>query len=259
MQTSVILTIVCVSLAITGKAEDSQKAEARNNHTLTVQEKLKGFESGSVTLEEMTEDGGAPLRQEIIRYYTNDTSRVSVKAKLVVSRCFAMEHDFQTAAQLAEQYAAVYTNDYRGWRILGGASYMLDRNERAFDAYKKAVALGDETSYAPLAGSALDLNRLDAVREIVPQLLRIKNSQDPPKFVKLDIVGVLAIYARKAEDKDVFLKALEGEKFQDILSRDDVAAAVDKTCQHFQSIEVDAICQKVHEAAVLRKDSGPLK
>lgn len=253
MKTRAPLIIVCVCLAIIGEAENSPEVRERSKQTPSVEDKLKGFENRSVSLEELTEEGGAPLRQEIVRYYTNHINRVSVKAKLVVSRCFALEHDFQSAAQLAEEYIAVYTNDYRGWRILGGASSLLDRNDRAFEAYKKAVALGDETCYVPLAGAALDLNRLDAVREIVPQLLRLKTSKEPPKFVKLEIIGVLALYARKAEDKDVFLKALDGEKAEDILSRDDIAATVDKTCQKFQATEVEAICQKVHEA-VQRKN-----
>jgi tetratricopeptide (TPR) repeat protein len=241
----IAIGIGCACFAILSGAEES-KLPQQNQSKLPIQEKLKAFENGTIGLEELTEDG--VLRQLMICYYTNHPENVSIKAKLAVSRSFVMEHDFQRAAQLAEEYVAVYSNDYRGWRLVGAANSMQNRSDRAMEAYTRAVALGDETCLSSLAAAAVEAHRLDVVRGIVPQLLRQKQSVGPPKFVKLEILGTLSFYAEKVGDKATFVKALEGEKAEDILSRTDIATQVDETCQKLQAAEVEVLCRQIHEA-----------
>lgn len=238
-------------------AAEAKKSEQAERQPDQIEAILRECAEGSRKLQDLYTDDNAPLRRRIVSYYETNTSRMPVRHTLVVGACMGKDGDFQRAAELAESYVAVYSNDWRGWQMLGSASYMLDRNERAFSAYKKAVALGEDTCYAPLAVVALDLNRLDAVREILPQLLRIKNSEEPPKFVKLEIVAALSVYAQRAHSKEVFLKALEGLKVEDILSRDDIAAAVVKACQEFKAAEVQDICQKVDDAMRRKRSAQP--
>ena len=180
MKPTLIFAIVCVFFTTLVETVKSQETRKRSKDAPSVAEQLTGFENGSVSLEKLTEDGGPPLRQEIIRCYTNNPNRVSVKMKLVVSRCFGMEHDFQRAAQLAEAYVAVYTNDYRGWRILGTASMMLNTNDRALKAYMRATKLGDETSYSSMAGVALELNRLECGARDIASTGKIKGLERAP-------------------------------------------------------------------------------
>jgi hypothetical protein len=144
---------------------------------------------------------------------------------------------------------AIFTNDYRGWRILATASVMLDDNHVAFDALKRAVTLGDQTCYVPLAATALKLNRVETVRDMLPNLLKIKKSTGPPKFVKMDVVAVLTTYSLKTGEKDVFMRAISGELVEDILERDDVTACVSKACKSFEVPELDQFCRELHEAA----------
>ena len=122
-----------------------------------VKQKLEAFEKGTITLEELTGSSGNEGRQEIIEYYLLHTNSVSIKAKLPISRCFASFDKYKEAVQLAEEYAYVYSNDWHGWKILGGANLALGNYAAAVEALTNSAKLGDEYSYAPLVFAALKI------------------------------------------------------------------------------------------------------
>ena len=63
----------------------------------------------------------------------------------------------------------------------------------------------------------------------------------------------LALYAFKADQEAVFVKALEGMTAEKLLSRRDVAMAVRWGCEKFTTPEAQLICKKLQEA----NDSRP--
>ena len=228
----------CVKVA----AEPLTKAESAD-----VQKKLEAFEKGTVQLFEIS-DSEEDWRKTIA-YFRSNTNAVSLKSKLVVSRCFALAGQFPQAASLAEEYVKVYSNDFRGWRILGGASCETKSYPQAVWAYTNAVMLGAEDCYVPLTAAALKAQRFDIIKDIVPHLLILKEASRTEQDDKLSIVLVLTVYSLNTDQSDVFFKAVEGFEAKDILARDDVAKAVSIGCKRFGgSKDVDALCSKIKQA-----------
>ena len=223
-------------------------------------ESIRKFERGTSQLVELSEAEGSRGRQRLISYYVSNanTNTISLKAKLLISRCFALEKDFREAALLAEQYVQVYSNDWRGWRILGSSSCALSNWNKGVMAFTNAVILGDEACYQLLAIAALQADRLDLVRDIVPHLLILKEAKRTDENDKLEIVMGLALYAFKADQKDVFVKALERVPAEKILSRKDVTMVVEWGCEKFTNAEVRSICKQLDEARK-RKTTSPKK
>jgi tetratricopeptide (TPR) repeat protein len=242
-----ILQIVIFGLATAVLAEDLQNFSISTNQGAEVKQKLESFETGEVTLNELTDNDRD--RQEIIDYYNSHKNAVSIKAKLPISRSFIALDEYQQAAELAAEYVQVYSNDWRGWKILGGADLLMENYNAAVDALAKAASLGDDYSYASLTFAALKIDRLDIVSNIVDHLLTLKKSQPPPESEPLDIVTVLTLYSLKADKQDVFVKALNGVSAKQILSRDDLPQLVKAGCDRFKGKDIDKIRQEMESAA----------
>ncbi len=133
--------------------------------------------------------------------------------------------------------------DHSGRTVLAQKSF-----SEAIRAYTNAVMLGDEGCYGPLAGAALTTDRLDLVRDIVPHLLILKEARRTEEDVKLEMIMSLALYPVKADQQDVFIKALEGVAIERILSRKDVTMPVEWGCEKFTNAEVRSICKQLVEA-----------
>jgi len=87
----------------------------------------------------------------------------------------------------------------------------------------------------------LQIDRLNVVREIIPHLLILKNSKQASPYDQLSVVGVLMIYSLKADQQDVFVKALDGVSAKQILSRDDLPELVKTGCERFKGADIDKI------------------
>ena len=215
------------------------------NEQAEVKQKLNSFDRGEITLEEATEPGGEAWGRKVVEYYSTHTNDVTTKMKLPISRCCAALSMYLEAANLASDYVQVYSNDWRGWKILGGANSFMGNYEQALAAATNSLRLGDEGSYVPVAMLALHLDRLDLVRGIVPHLLELKNSKPPQKIKPLDAVAALVLYSLKADQRDIFIEALDGISAKDILSRDDLKQLVTGGCDKFEGKEIDKIRQEV--------------
>ena len=213
---------------------------------------LEEFEKGKISLSQLTDD--PKDRKAIIRYYLINTNILATKYKVVVGRCFALEERYEEAAGLARDYVRVYSNDWRGWRILGNSHFVLKSYGEAVAALTNAVILGDEECYAPLAAAAIAIGRLDLVKDIVPHLLILKKVDRTDQDDKLTILGVLTLYSLKAKERDVFLKGLEGFDAKNILTRRDVAKTVLLGCDEFGGQETQSICSKLREALSMEKN-----
>lgn len=141
-----------------------------------------------------------------------------------------------------------YSNDWRAWRILGGAHIATKSYGKAVWAYTNAVMLGDEECFAPLGVVALATDRVDPVRNILPHLLILKQASRTDQYDRLSIVAVLTAYSLTTHQQEVFLKALQGVEIKDILLCDDVARTVSLACEEFGAKEVETICSKPKEA-----------
>ena len=241
-------TVLLLGLASVLSASDLTTMALTKTDEVEVKQKLKAYESGKITLEELTEKGGAEWDRKLITYYLSHTNEVAVTMKLPIGRCFAVFGSFPEAARLAEDYVQVYSNDWRGWKIVGVANFSIGNFDRALVACTNAVKLGNEGSYGPLAFVALKLDRLDIVRDIVPRLLELKNATPTKEIKPLDIVLALVLYSLKADQPDVFVKAVNGVNIKDIMRREDLKHFVSVGCEQFKSKEVQKICQQIEAA-----------
>jgi tetratricopeptide (TPR) repeat protein len=242
-----ILQIVILGLATALLAEDEQNFSITTNQAAEAKLKLEAYEKGTMTLKELTESGDENCK-ELISYYLLHTNDVSVKAKLPIGRCFAAYDKYPQAAQLAAEYVQIYSNDWHGWKILGGANLAMENYDTAIEPLMNAAKLGDEFSYAPLTFAALKLDRLNIVSNLVQHLFVLKKVEPPPEAVPLDIVTVLTLYSLKADRKDIFVKALDGVSAKQILSRDDLPQLVKEGCERFKGEDIDKIRQEMESA-----------
>jgi hypothetical protein len=228
-------------------ADDLTASSLTKTEQAEVRQNLEAYEKGAITLDELTTNHEDGLR--LIGYYLLHTNDVTTKAKLPISRCFAGFGRYQEAAKLAADYVQIYSNDWRGWKIPGGAYVFTDNYEQALVAVTNSLRLGDEGSYVPVAMVALNLNRLDIVREIVPHLLELKHSKLTKEIKPLDVIVALVLYSLKADQPDIFIKALDGVEVKDVLSRDDLKSLVTGGCEKFKGKDIDKIRQKLGIAA----------
>ncbi len=205
-------------------------------------------------LQEFYEPEHSNIRKKVIAYYLTTTNQIPIEQKIVVAACMGKEGDFKNAANLLEEYVKVFTNTTRGWTMLGTSYGMLDDYAMAIPALEKAISLGDEPSIPGLCGTALEAGRLDVVKKYVPDLLRLKDSSLPPDRVKQTMVGLLADYAGRTNDEELFAKALSGVEVHFLLPRKDVVAVIENACKKFNSPKMNALCQQISAA---RKNSKP--
>jgi hypothetical protein len=219
-----------------------------SNDVVEVSQRLDQYENGKITLDDLTQNGVTELDQKLVSYYLSHPNAVTVKMKLPISRLFAAADDYQNAAKLAADYVSAYSNDWRGWKILGGANLGMGNYSAAVGALTNSAQLGDDGSYAPLAFAALKSDQLDVVHNILPQLFALKHSKSS-RVVRLDIVGVLVVYSLKTDQQDIFVKALDGVSEKQIVSRDDLHQLVMTGCNRFKGEDIDKIRQQVEAAA----------
>lgn len=206
---------------------------------------LQAFAEGRIPFASVEIDDNKEDRLEAIRYFESRSNGVPDQAKIVLSKCYFLERDFTNALRLANDYTKSYSNDWRGWSMVGAASVKLDDLRNAVRAYTNAVMLGDEDSYAPLAVAAVASDRLDIVRDIVPHLLILKQAPRTPQNFRMQITGALVMYSINANQEDVFVKALEGISAEEILSREDITKAVILGWREFHSAKVRPLCEEV--------------
>jgi hypothetical protein len=120
--------------------------------------------------------------------------------------------------------------------------------EQALAASTNSLRLGDEGSYAPVAIIALKLDRLELVKALIPHLLELKRSKPTREIKPLDVVAALLLYSLKANQADIFVKALDGVDVKDIVSRDDLKELVAAGCEKFKGMQIEKI-RKTLEAA----------
>lgn len=231
-------SVLLTAPAQTPGAAPTAKANAE------VKQKLRDFEQGKLSLEALTENGGEDFNRRLVTFYSRHTNEVSVKALLPISRCYALFDDFNQAAQLAERYVQVYSNDWHGWRIVGAANAALTNFDKAVSGYTNAVRLGDSESCVLLGLCAWKLNRLEIMKEILPCVFAAKDNAKSEKD-KTDAVAVLVIYATNADREDVFVKALAGLRPSEIAAREDLTDIVLTVCERFETKELLPFCEKV--------------
>lgn len=119
--------------------------------------------------------------------------------------------------------------------------------DQAVSAYTNAARLGDEDIYAALGAAALAADRLDILQDtVVPRLFDLK--EDAARFSlkkRLEMRMILAGYSLRADKQDIFIKALDGVDFQDVLNRDDLKQLVTAGCERFKGEDIDKIRQKL--------------
>jgi len=245
-----ILTILTtLGFASSLWAQGTAVTSLTTNEQAEVEQRLSAFERGNIGLDEAS---GLPNScDKVAGYYLLHTNDVSVKMKLPICRSFAMVGKYPEAAKLAQEYVNVYSNDWHGWRVLGGANFAMHLYDQSVSAYTNAARLGDEEIYAVLGAAALAGDRLDILQDtVVPHLLVSKD--DTARFSKkkrLEMRMILAGYSLRADKQDVFIKALDGIDYQDVLKSETVKQLVIEGCERFKGNDVDKIRQQLDAAS----------
>jgi hypothetical protein len=221
------------------------------------EEKALGFED--LTVGRLGEDGC----RKLVAYYLSFASSVPPGSKLPISSAFASFDMNAQAARLASDYVTVYSNDWRGWRVLGRAHRDLANLEEAVtgqsdmknlkeavNAYTHAVKLGDKDSCAILAALAIDAGQLDLVRNMVPDLLKLQRDGATSKRCWIQLTGVLVLYSVRTERQDLFVKALEGGDPKTILSQKDLKEHVERGCRKFKGKDIEKISEGLRRATL---------
>jgi hypothetical protein len=199
-------------------------------------------------LQDLNENAGTEGCRKLVGYYLLHTNEITVKAKLPIGRSFNGFNLFPEATNLGTQYVTVFSNDWHGWRLLGAAYNSLSLSNESIHAYGNAIKLGDNDSCAFLAKVALRYNRLDLVKEMLPQLFSLKDNPQTPEKNKLSLISTLIFYSVRARQKDIFIKTLEGEDLKQILQNWMVKNNVRTGCKVFKGEDIDKIRQTVEAA-----------
>jgi hypothetical protein len=237
---------LAISLSLIGIicACDNQSQRRHRKSDTAVALELKEFELGWISLDELAERDGTAGRQRILDYFETHPVTTSLTMKLAVSHCYAMEGRYSEAAALAEQYVGVYSNDYRGWRIIGSANLQLNLVEKGFWGYTNAVILGGAPdACAELGAAALKHDRLDLAHGVVPQLLEQRYDGSLSIDHRAQVLAMLADYAVRSGESNVFLAAVTNLPVAEFETRPEAAHAVLQACEEFASPQVAAVCE----------------
>lgn len=244
-----ILTVLAFfNLASVLLAMDLQYFSITTNQAAEVKQTLDAFENGKLTLQDLNENAGTEGCRKLVGYYLLHTNEITAKARLPIGRSFAGFNLFPEATNLGAQYVTVFSNDWHGWRLLGAAYNSLNLSNESIHAYSNAVKLGDKDSYASLAQVSLKNNRLDLVKDMLPQLFSLKDNPQTPEKNKLNLISILIFYSVRAHQKDIFIKTLEGEDMKQILQNWMVKNNVRAGCKIFKGEDIDKIRQAVEAA-----------
>jgi hypothetical protein len=174
-------------------------------------------------------------------YWHCETNPIPAKAKLPLSRCFALSGEYSLAIRLADDYVRAYSNDWRGWRIIARAAYEMKAYGRACFAAKKGVALGETEAYQPLARSALMTGRLELIPDLIPKLLQLKQQNDPGTP---QIIFTLALYSIAKKDKNLFVEAFKGVDVGHLLGKSPLRVPLFIGQSRFRASEVEPLWQE---------------
>lgn len=225
----------------------AQEPAGLGTNVPTLQERMTAFETGQMTLEQLTDK--REWAGELLDYYKSHTDEVPVKWKLPISRCLAGFGDYAEAEKVATEYVGAYPKDGRGWRIIGGAKLMQKAYGDAIQPLTKAVQLGDDYSYKGLGAAALAVGQTNLLREtVVPNLLRLRDAKNASKDEKLDLGLILVIYSLEANQPEIFVHSLNGLTASDILERGDLPGYVMTGCERFNDKRTKDLCQEIEKS-----------
>lgn len=246
---TLILQFVILGLATAALANNEEYFSITTNQAAEVKQTLELFDKGEITLDQITVGRDEMWGHTLVVYYETHTNDVTTSMKLPISRCYGAMDRYSEAVRLAQDYVTVFSNDWRGWRIIGSANIDLKNFDAAVSAYTNAVRLGDnDGSCIPLAFTAMKIDRLDIVKNILSRLFDLKNSKTLSHRKSLEAVGALVLYSLRTNQKDIFAKALSGLSNNDFMSRNDLKFLVDKGCEQFQGADIDRIRQEMASA-----------
>jgi hypothetical protein len=210
-----------------------------------VKQKLMLFEKDQITLTNLTDSPDGCLK--IMTYFLTHTNEVTTKMKLPISRSFANWSKYPEAAKLAQEYLNVYSNDWRGWRVLGGTKVLMKSYDEAIVALTNAIRLGDDENYIALGGAALAVERMDVFESMVaPHLLvMLDDTKRYTEEKRFEMRGVLLAYALNVKKQGIFVKAADGFDAKDILANEGLRDQIAYGCEMFKGKDIDKIRQKL--------------
>ena len=208
MRFLVLQLVVTFGLAGVLMADDLTTRSLTASEQAGVKHKLEAFEKGQINLDNLTDSPESSL--ELIKYYVLHTNEVTTKMKLPISKSFAAWSKYPEAAKLAQDYVSVYSNDWRGWSMLGGCRLLMKSYNEAIDAYTNAVRLGDKKNIPALGFSALAVDRLAVFENmaLAPMLTSMNDVEHFPEKERIEMKCLLIAYSLKTDKKEVFIKTL---------------------------------------------------
>jgi tetratricopeptide (TPR) repeat protein len=242
MKHSIYYISFAISCAIFVHSTQAQSLHLTESEVAGVKAKLDAYAQGTLSLESLTDNQESSL--QLIAYYLTHSNSVTAMMKLPISKSFFVWSKYPEAAVLAQEYVDVNSNDWHGWRVLGGAKLMMESYDEALTALTNAARLGDKENYASIGGAALQTDRLDVFQKVaLPHLLVSMKDPKVPENERIEMRQVLIAYALKADKADIFLKSIEKLNTTDLARYAGLRNLVRIGCDRFESPEVEKLCK----------------
>lgn len=218
--------------------------------TMEVKQKLEAFDQGNITYDSITANSDSRLMLTEYYFGLSPTNTLTTRMKLPISRSLAVDGQFTQAARLAQDYVNVYSNDSRGWNVLGGSKLAMKSYDEAIWALTNAIRLGDARNCRGLGGAAIAADRMDILEKIVvPRLLiQINETDEFPENQRVEMRWILSVYALKTDKKEIFIQAVTGVDFSKLYQWPDLQNAITLGCKKFKGPDIDQIQRKLAEA-----------
>jgi hypothetical protein len=230
-----VLSRMLVALSLAANHVSAELPVLSDAETKRLARDLRDYDQGTLSYRELFKPGRPEADTNLAAYYFARSNSLTVKMKLPISSSLAGIDHFPEAAALAREYVAVYSNDWRGWAVIGGAEFFLKHYEASLAADTNAAALGDESNYAGLGFAAVELGRLDVFARFAPAILRRKDSEEITEDERLQLVVVLTGYANKAKHPEILLQAMRGITARQIESLPALKLLVRDSCEIFKN------------------------
>ncbi len=181
------IIMIAAALALSAYAANTDVLKDKSNFS-----KVELFAEDSVF-------SNPQINAEVVKAYEANPDAYSDKELFPVAICYMTLHRPEKTKAMLEKYIASSPNDAKAIRTYANILAVFGDFENALSNFKKSYALGDKESAKLIALILLQTNRIDDVKEYLPEL---------SEFAKTDlgVLNILLSYAyRNQNNRDVEL------------------------------------------------------
>lgn len=214
-----LLSLLMLVFAGTTYAQPAPSFDISTNDYLRIGRELKAYDNSFLDVKTVLGNGDPERARLLIGFYLVDSNAVSTKSKLPIAGAFAELHMYTNNLILTKEYLASYSNDWQAWDSRGDCAMLLGMTNEGYIAYKNAAKIsGRDYLIVAWAGAALLLNKYDEMEDLLPTVIKVKNSKDMDVGDRTSALSVLLAYSLFKKQKNFFIDSLKGFEMKDALT-----------------------------------------